>query len=520
MHQVRLQNDSLMEIATFLVRRWSGRQDMTVQISDRVGTRTRLADGKVIITTPDKRIGDDFQRYRQFRASLWYESMRARHCQKILSNDHAFGFILNTMETRRVEGLGRSLWRGMDGEIIFNYACMLAERPQLHSVYGSARIVEAFYQQFMFGTIKGEVQASRFEKIREAAAYACDVTDQAVREECSTKWLESHVSKIIRILDIDSLMTIPVSLPFMKAGMALTEEELRRIIKIVADNREGDFGTADPDAVMKGENLHDEYKILLDETHKNQNKGLAPEPVGIQTPSARDVDETAMYDMRLIGGLKTRMKEWKSGWTEQHVRAGDEFDEEGYVEGGKPFLTDIRKSIKTKIVILLDHSSSISSDALEYKKATLALCEVLSYLKVKFAVYAFSTQNRTIVCWSVKPDGVKWNRTTARRLAQIVANGSTPLAEIYDRIFPVMQTRSPDILLTLTDGEPSDPDAVRGMIKALKSLGISMVALGLGPNTVRATMIAGNLRRLGYEKTVAVSRLRDIPSRVMGILQT
>ncbi len=519
MQPIRLQRDSLMDIAMFLVRRWSGRQDMTVRISDRVGTRTSLADSRVIITAPDKRIGDDFQRYRQFRASLWYEAMRAKHCQKILSNDHAFGFILNAMETRRVEGLGRRLWRGMDGEIIFNYACTLAERPQLHTVYGGARIAEAFYQQFMFGTIKGEVQSSRLEKIREAASHACRVTDQAVREERDTKWLEGHVGSIIRILEIDSLMTIPVSLPFMKAGMALTEEELRRIIKIVADNREGDFGSADPHAVMKGDDMHGEYRILLDETQRNQNKGLAPEPVGIQTPSGKDVDETAMYDMRLIGGLKTRMREWKSGWTEQHARAGDEFDEEGYIDGGSPFLTDIRKSIRTRIVILLDHSSSISSDALEYKKATLALCEVLSFLKVGFAVYAFSTQSRSIVCWSIKPEGAKWNRTAARRLAQIVANGSTPLAEIYDRIFPVMQTRSPDILLTLTDGEPSDPDAVRGMIKTLKGLGISMVALGLGPNTVRATMIAGNLRHLGYEKTVAVSRLRDIPGKVMSILQ-
>ena len=64
----------------------------------------------------------------------------------------------------------------------------------------------------------------------------------------------------------------------------------------------------------------------------------------------------------------------------------------------EPFFSDIKKSIKTKIVILLDHSSSISSDAIEYKKATIALCEVLSFLKIKFAVYAFSTENRSVVC--------------------------------------------------------------------------------------------------------------------------
>ena len=45
-----------------------------------------------------------------------------------------------------------------------------------------------------------------------------------------------------------------------------------------------------------------------------------------------------------------------------------------------------------------------------------------------------------------------------------------------------------------------------------------MIALGLGPNTVRATTIANNLRHLGYEKTMAVSRLHDIPSKVIRIL--
>jgi len=52
----------------------------------------------------------------------------------------------------------------------------------------------------------------------------------------------------------------------------------------------------------------------------------------------------------------------------------------------------------------------------------------------------------------------------------------------------------------------------------LKGLGINMVAMGLGPNTVRATTIANNLLHLGYEKTMAVSRLKDIPSKVIRIL--
>ena len=518
MQAIQLQNESLVEIATFLVRRWSEKNSIVVEISEKAETKTRLKENIVILTPLEKRIGNDFQKYRQFRTSLWYEAMRIKNCKKILSNDHAFGFILNTMETQRVEQIGRREWKGMDEEIIFNYTYMLVSRPQLHTVYGKARIVEAFYQYFMFGAIKGEIQSSIFEKIKKASAFAKKNVSKAIDERHDTEWLEEKVGEIIKILDIDSLLTIPVSLPFMKAGMALSEEELLKVLKIISKNKEGDFGSVDPASVVRGDNIYDEYKVLLDENTKTENKGLSPESIGIQIPATSNVDETMIYDMQLINGLKIKFKEWKSGWKEQYLKSGDEFDEENYIEGNEPFFTDIKKSIKTKIVILLDHSSSIASDAIEYKKATLALCEVLAFLKVRFAVYAFSTQNRSMVCWSIKPENIKWNHTTAKRLAQIVANGSTPLAEVYDKMFSILQSKRPDIFLTLTDGEPSDSDAVRNMIKSLKGLGINMIALGLGPNTARAITIANNLRHLGYEKTMAVSRLKDIPNKVISIL--
>lgn len=517
MKGIQLQNDSLVEIATFLTRRWSGNENIIVEISDKIETKTRLKENKIILTPMEKRIGNDFQKYRQFRTSLWYESMRVKYCKKILSNDHAFGFILNMMETLRIERLGREVWKGMDEEIIFNYTYMLVSRPQLHTVYGRARMVEAFYQYFMFGALKGEIQANNFEKIKKATIFAKTIIKEAIKVN-DTERIEKNVGRIIKMLDIDSLLTVPISVSFMKAGMALSEEELLKVLKIITKNKKGDLDIIDEKSVIRGEDVYDEYKVLLNENKKTENKGLATETIGVRTPSTRNVDETVIYDKSLINGLKTKFKEWRTGWREQHLNSGDEFDEENYIDGNEPFFTDVKKSIKTKIVILLDHSSSIAADSIEYKKATLALCEVLSFLKVRFAVYAFSTENRSMVCWSIKPENVKWNTITAKRLTQIVANGSTPLAEVYDKMFPILQSKRPNIFLTLTDGEPSDFGAVRNMNKAFKSLGISMVALGLGPNTVRATAIANNLKHLGYEKTMAVSRLKDIPNKVISIL--
>ena len=85
-------------------------------------------------------------------------------------------------------------------------------------------------------------------------------------------------------------------------------------------------------------------------TKKTENKGLATETIGIQIPSTRNVDETTIYDMSLINGLKTKFKEWKTGWKEQHLSSGDEFDEENYIEGNEPFFTDVLKNqLKQKL---------------------------------------------------------------------------------------------------------------------------------------------------------------------------
>jgi hypothetical protein len=98
MQSIQLQNDSLVEIATFLIRRWSEKEDTVIEISSNIETKTRLKERKVIITSLEKRIGNDFQKYRQFRTSSWYEAMKIKYSEKILSDDHAFGFILNAME--------------------------------------------------------------------------------------------------------------------------------------------------------------------------------------------------------------------------------------------------------------------------------------------------------------------------------------------------------------------------------------------------------------------------------------
>ena len=519
MSSVALRNDTLIEIATFLVRRWSENDKIIVTMSPKKVNETRMKENKVILTTVLDYNGDEFSRYRQFRTAAWYESMKIKNCEKILSNDHAFGFLLNTIERRRIELVGRKIWQGMDTELIFNYSWQWIYRPLLNDLLGKSKIVEGFYQYFLFGDVKGEMQSSHFERIVKASNFAKEILEEALQNNHNTEWIEKHIPKILIILDIDPLITIPLSVPLKGPGMMVMPQDFEKAVQKITKNLESEIGKIDPKKTIEGKEIAKEFNLIKEETKKNENKGLMPETIGIQIPNMTNVDETKIYDQDLISNLKNKFREWKTGWNEEHVLSGEEFDEEAFLEGfDKPFIKDIKKSIKSRIVTLLDHSSSVSDQQIEYKKATIGLCEVLAYLKVDFSVYAFNTVDRQVVCWLVKPSEMKWNNSAAKRLAQISANGGTPLAEVYDRMLPTLTSKKPDIFLTLSDGEPADPNAVKLVLKSYKSIGMKMTAIGVGRDTFSATAIANNLKHLGYDKVLAVSRLVDIPKRVLSIL--
>ena len=264
-----------------------------------------------------------------------------------------------------------------------------------------------------------------------------------------------------------------------------------------------------------------EFESLMRESQRTENKGYDNlENLGLSIPENMDIDESHVYDLDLIRQVKAKFRDWKTGWIERHEQSGDEFDVEIYAEGlPKTFITDFKLTFETKVTILLDHSRSIQDVELEYKRATIALCEALYFLGIKFSVYAFSTEYLQVKCWIIKPPNIRWSQVCARRLAQIKASGGTPLAEIYALLTTSMKAFKPQILVTLTDGEPSDSNAVRQMVLSYRTMGIHMVALGLGRSLNDSLEIGNNLKYLGYERSLAVSRLQDIPKKVIGLLR-
>jgi hypothetical protein len=518
-----VRDDVLLEIATFLSRRWSGKTKTLVTFIEEANPKT--SPDKNQIALPHLRVypGDRFQKYRQWRVSLWYESMRIKHSTKALSYDHAFGFIFNALEKKRVESLGLDEWKGMVDEIIFDEGISWLNRPLLNSLYGVQKLLEGFGQLFLTGYIKGELFSSEHYKVTKAVELATSVVKEALSSNYQTKWIEEQVPRIIKILEIDPLVLVPVSTLRLKFGISMSESDLVRQIEKIAKNRTNEKDSErNVEAIVEGPDVVTEYETLARESKIHENKGYETlGNLGISIPQRLDVNESQVYDLDLIHKIKAKFREWRTGWIEKHEYLGEEFDAEAFVEFmPKPFITDVKLTIKAKVMILLDHSSSVQEVELKYKQATNALCEALSFLGVRFAVYAFSTEGKQVRCWLIKPPNYRWSSICTKRLAQIRASGGTPLAEIYALLEPTVRSFKPEIFFTLTDGEPSDTDAVRHMVLSFRKIGTHMVALGLGRNVNEAIAIGQNLKYLDYERSLAVSTLEDIPKKVIGLLRS
>jgi hypothetical protein len=518
-----MRNDVLLDISTFLARRWSGNEKVVIILSQDKPPTAKLDKNQIILPLLNFYPGTDFQKYRQWRVALWFESMRMKYSTKVLSNEHAFGFLLNTLETKRIEILGLQEWEGMINELMFNEGISWMSRQLLNSIYGRYKIAEAFSQYFLTGYLKGELFGSEFDKVKKATDYANEIVKEAIGNNYDTNWMEQHITKLIKMLELDSLVSIPILSPRTRVGASLSQSDtLKQVEKVVQMRHKKDDVQKKTKEIYEGQDVLQEFETLIAESKKTESKGYESlENFGLSVPEKMDLDETQIYDIDLIQKVKAAFRDWKTGWIERHDESGDEFDVEPYVEAlPKTFLADFKLSIKTKVVILLDHSSSIADVELEYKQATIALCEALHYLGIKFAVYAFSTDNQQVKCWVIKPPNIKWSVVSARRLVQVRASGGTPLAEVYGLLLPMLKSFRPDIFVTLTDGEPSDFDAVRQMVLSYRKMAVHMVAIGVGRNLNDSVGIGHNLKYLDYEKAISVSRLQDIPKKVIKLLRS
>src|SRR5918912_2874567 len=229
-----MRNDVLLDIATFLARRWCDNDKVVIILMPDTPPTAKMNKNQILLPFLNYYPGSDFQKYRQWRIALWYESMRMKYSHKVLSNEHAFGFLLNTIETKRIEIIGLREWEGMADELMFNESISWMSRQLLNSIYGRYKIAEAFSQYFLTGYLKGELFGSEFDKVKKATDYANEMVKEAIDNNYDTNWMEQHIPKLIKILELDPLVSIPILAPRTRVGGSLNQSDmLKQVEKVV-----------------------------------------------------------------------------------------------------------------------------------------------------------------------------------------------------------------------------------------------------------------------------------------------
>jgi hypothetical protein len=512
-----IRDDVLIDIGTFLIKAWSGKNAVV-----KISKNPRIDYEKSIVSIPNLDVfsGEEFSRYRQWRVACWILAMRLKYSTKYLSDDIAYGHVLNTLEQKRVTLLGLKEWSGMLNELLYDEAVSWQDKPLVNSLYGIHRRVVAFSQYFLTGYIKGDLDGFDLAKVENAANIANKIVDEAIKNNYGTEWVEKQVPKVLDALGATPLLSIPIPFSRVRMGVKLKDEEvylaLRRLLKLKDDTND-DMLSNKVKNIMDGRDVRKEYEMI------KRMSTVAGKREEVNIAKALDVpeltDEIILQDPDLVNRLKMMLRNWKKGMVEYYAASGDELDVEMLLtNAGKPFINEQNLKIKSRLMLLLDHSSSIASDEYEYKKAFMALCKVLDYLGINFIALAFNTSKGKARCWVIKGNDEHWSKACERRLQAIKASGGTPLAEVYERIEPIVKAFKPDIFMTFSDGEPNDPSATKEVIKRFKGMNIKMISFGISNNTSRALSITQNLKYLGYDRCVAVSRISDMPKKVFMLL--
>src|SRR5829696_4799729 len=262
-----LRNDILLDIGTFLARRWTGNMHIQINLTDQKVPVTRPDKNQISLPSPRYFPGTELQRYRQWRVMLWYESMRIIYCSKVLSYDHVFGFLLNTLETKRSEILGLGFWKGMEKEIVFYEGISWLSRPLLNSLYGKQKVAEAFSQYFLSGSLKGELFGNEFTKIQHAADVAHNILSDAIAKNQGTNSIEKRIPEILKILELNALGSFPIITPSSKVGFGRSvdrktlRDDIEKVDKLLKLEQQHPLG--DPGERIEARGVIAEFKVLV-----------------------------------------------------------------------------------------------------------------------------------------------------------------------------------------------------------------------------------------------------------------
>ena len=564
-----IEDKAALLIAQFLGRAWSEKPRLIVKLDVEAETphATMTFNGRPLIRMPPPSrypLTEFVSAYRLWRTSLWRMAMHHYYgLPKVNYGYYTVGFfVLNCIERYKIEFNGVKEYPGMMRELKLEKATyfLLAPPPE--------DVVEEFAQLLLMEAIKGKSPSPQALKavkyVKEAVAkgldssiitcQVCEILGVDPNDYYEHSLPESIIGFAVHpqknpIKKLPKELLRTAIMDWLKARLQQIEQSSKNNVQNPKDqeNRGGegsegktDRSTAFKDQGMKGETpeslneeteeileVSDNIRSELDEWERiywgiiRGRKGAISEVKdGVLVPSEFDEDESQYYDQELINHLVSKLRHLRKGWKEVPSISG-ELDVDSYVAGShKPFIDE--EQIKVgglKVLLLLDHSSSIEGFEKEYKVACVALAEALNALKIPFAIYAFAEYHGPTSIWLIKRFEEPWSRICAKRLAQVKAGGGTPLATVYERLKLLVQRHRSSKLrfITLTDGEPDSRPRCRDKIRELKKY-CRMIAIAIGTSMENAVQLAQNLSSLGYDRYVALDNVKKLPEKVLNLL--
>jgi len=570
----------LRELADFLAKSWSSCSKIHVVIRgyDEV-PHVELSYDRIVMPTLSRMKGFEglslYDKYRIWRYNLWHESCHIRFNSKELyyMSKREFGrkfmekyvmspyyifldffaTIFNAIDDYRIEKLGVKEFPGMRSEVLFAKAVY---RKKLRIPRND---IEIFAELLLADKVPGGVEIPDY--IKSAVEYVKrNVLEDPVRTIVETafmllsKWDNpDDASRELYYYKLDEdLRPALIDENVKKISRRELEKEVKEIINesgmasksndtCKPDNKfdnveSGDEDNIDNNVKIDVRKVMSGTKIIRQEFRqiyvfrKDDERQFEGEAVIKEADDPEKYFE--VYDPALSRKLMNSLARVRRKILEIADRRGEEFDAEEYISshGRKPFIREVRSRVGGyEVLILADFSGSIYNFDDLYKCALMAIGDALDYLKVPFAVYGFRGRvdayelgDNALYLPRFKGFDERWNRGVKEKIASMTCNGNTPTGTILQRVFAIASKRKGKVIvMIITDGVPEpeeEKDLARQMIQLYRKNGIKIIGFGLGSTSDCAIQISQNLKRLGLDRSFAVSDLNKLPEKLLTTL--
>ena len=122
--------------------------------------------------------------------------------------------------------------------------------------------------------LKGELFGGEFDKVKKATDYANEIIKEAIDNNYDTNWMEQHIPKLIKILELDSWFRSPYYLQGQGSVHHLTRTTCSSRWKRWCRHKKDDVQKKTKD-VYEGQDVLQEFEALITESKRQRAKAMS-----------------------------------------------------------------------------------------------------------------------------------------------------------------------------------------------------------------------------------------------------